>query len=214
MLQVLTAGALFLSSLVSPAGAHASTQAKLDPPPPDKMIVEMVGMNGSGCPGDSAEVLMAPDNTTFTVLYSKYIAQAGKGSEPDEFRRNCQLALNVHVPSGFTFAIAKTDYRGYMKLVPGAWAYEQANYYFQGMSQTARLRHNFAGGYDGDWQTTDQVGLASYTWAPCGATRYLNINTELRIGVGSSNGQSLNMITMDSTDTTLGTIYHLAWRHC
>ncbi|MEU4245509.1 DUF4360 domain-containing protein [Actinoplanes sp. NPDC026619] len=211
MLQVLTAGALFLSSLV---GSPLTSPAKATPPPPDKMVIDVVGLNGTGCPGDSAEVLPALDNTAFTVLYSKYVAQAGSGSAPDEFRRNCQLALNVHVPSGYTYAIAKTDYRGYMRLVKGAWAYEQANYYFQGYSQTARSRHNFAGVYDGDWQVTDQVALESYSWAPCGEKRYLNINTELRIGTGSSDGKVLNMITMDSTDTALATVYHLAWKKC
>jgi hypothetical protein len=209
MLQALTAGALFLSSLVSPASAPAKV-----PPPPDKMVIDVVGLNGSGCPGNTAKVLPALDNTAFTVLYSDYIAQAGGGAAADEFRRNCQLALNVHVPSGYTYAIAKTDYRGYMRLSRGAWAYEQANYYFQGYSQTARARHNFNGAFDGDWQTIDQVGLESYSWAPCGEKRYLNINTELRIGTGSSDGKNRNMITMDSTDTNLATIYHLAWKQC
>jgi uncharacterized protein DUF4360 len=210
MFQALTAGALFLASLASPV----SSPAKATPPPDDKMTITVVGVNGSGCAPGTATVLPATDNTAFTVLYSEYAAQAGKGAAADEFRRNCQLALNVRVPSGYTYAIAKTDYRGYLHLVPGAWAYQQANYYFQGYSQTVRSRHNFGGPADGDWQSTDLVGLESYSWAPCGEKRYLNINTELRAGTGSSNGQSLNLIAMDSTDTSLGTVYHLAWKRC
>ncbi|GAA2649699.1 DUF4360 domain-containing protein [Paractinoplanes durhamensis] len=213
MLQALTAGVLFLSSLASPASSPASP-AKATPPPSDKMTIALVGLNGSGCAPGTASVLTAQDNTAFTVLYSEYTAQAGKGAAPDEFRRNCQIALNVQVPSGYTYAIAKTDYRGYLNLAPGAWALQQANYYFQGYSQTARARHNFNSGNNGDWQTTDLVGLESYSWAPCGEKRYLNINTELRVGTGSSNGQTLNLITMDSTDTAIGTIYHLAWKRC
>nr|WP_203818900.1 DUF4360 domain-containing protein [Actinoplanes ferrugineus] len=205
------AGALFLSTL---AGSPVSSPAKFTPPPPDKMVIEVAGVNGTGCPLGSAQVLPALDNTAFTVLYSEYIAKVGNGAKPDEFRRNCQLALNVHVPTGYTYAIAKTDYRGYMRLDPGAWAYEQANYYFQGYSQTVRSRHDFGGPRDGDWQSTDMVELASYAWAPCGEKRYLNINTELRIGNGSASGANLSMITMDSTDTNLATIYHLAWKKC
>jgi Domain of unknown function (DUF4360) len=210
MLHAFAAGAFFVSSLM---GAPVSATVKT-PPPPDKMVIEVEGVNGSGCPLGTAQVLPSPDNTAFTVLYSDYIAKAGSGAKADEFRRNCQLALNVHVPSGYTYAIAKTDYRGYLHLAPGAWGYQQANYYFQGYSQTARARHNFTGSYDGDWQSTDLVALESYSWAPCGEKRYLNINTELRVGTGSSGGGTLNMMTMDSTDTDLGTIYHLAWKRC
>ena len=210
MLHALAAGAFFLSSLAAPA----STPAML-PPPPNKMVIDVAGANGSGCPKGSTEVLVARDNTAFTVTYSKYQAQVGVGAEPDEFRRNCQLVLNVHVPQGLTFAIAKTDYRGYARLAHGAWAYQKASYYFQGDSHTARSQHNFTGYFDNDWQTTDVVGIGSLVWHPCGAMRYFNINTELRAGIGSSDPKTTtSLIAMDSTDTELATVYHLAWKKC
>jgi hypothetical protein len=210
MLNLITAGALLFSALASPAHAPAKMS-----PPSDKMVIDVASANGSGCPDNSAAVLVSPDNTAFTVTYNNYQAQVGVGAAADEFRKNCQLILNVHVPQGFTYAIAKTDYRGYAKLAPGSWAYEQANYYFQGDSHTTRARHNFAGPYDNDWQTTDEVGVASLAWARCGALRYFNINTELRIGPGTSDPHTTtSLITMDSTDTDLSTIFHLAWKHC
>jgi Domain of unknown function (DUF4360) len=210
MFNVIAAGAMALSSLVSPVSAPAMAA-----PPPNKMVIDVASTNGSGCPNNSATVAVAPDNTAFTVTYSEYQAQVGVGTKPTDFRRNCQLILNVHVPQGYTYAIAKTDYRGYAKLAPGAWAYEQANYYFQGDSHTARARHNFAGPHDGDWQTTDVVGVESLVWARCGAMRFFNINTELRVGTGTSNPQTTtSLITMDSTDTELSTIFHLAWKAC
>jgi uncharacterized protein DUF4360 len=211
MLQALAAaGALFLSSLTSPVSAPS----RVDPPPPDKMVVDVVAANGSGCPAGTAYVLPSPDNEVITVTYSEYIAQVGAGAPANAFRKNCQLALNVHVPQGYTYAIAKTDYRGYARLQRGAWGYQQASYYFQGDSHTARSKHNFDGYMDGDWQTTDKVGIESLVWAPCGATRYLQINTELRVGVGSSDPKSNSQLTMDSTDTKISTLLHLAWKKC
>ena len=210
MLQELAAaGALFLSSLTSPgAAAHQA------PAPPDKMVIDVVAANGSGCPKDTVYVLPSPDNSVFTVTYSDYIAQVGAGTEPDEFRRNCQLSLHVHVPQGFTYAIAKADYRGYALLRPGAWGYQQANYYFQGDSHTTRSRHSFNGHLEGDWTATDLVGIASLVWAPCGAVRYLNINTELRVGLGTSDPKLISQLTMDSTDTSISTLYHVSWKKC
>jgi hypothetical protein len=201
---------MFLSSLASPAAPPAHLN-----PPSDKIVIDVASANGSGCPDKSADVLVSPDNTAFTVTYSQYQAQVGIGAAADEFRRNCQLILNVHVPHGYTYAVAKTDHRGFAKLAAGAWAYQQANYYFQGDSHTARYRHNFSGPYDSDWRTTDVVGIEALVWARCGVKRYFNINTELRAGVGTSNpNATTSLITMDSTDSEISTVYHLAWKKC
>jgi uncharacterized protein DUF4360 len=209
MFNVIAAGAIFLSSLASPVGGAAMAN-----PPQDKMVIDVASANGSGCPAGTADVLVSGDNTAFTVTYSEYQAQVGAGTKPTDFRRNCQLILNVHVPQGYTYAIAKTDYRGFAKMSAGSWAYQQANYYFQGDSHTVRSRHNFAGPLERDWQTTDEVGVEALTWARCGALRYFNINTELRMGAGTSDPSTTSLITMDSTDTELSTIFHLAWKKC
>jgi len=209
MLNAIAAGALFLSSLASPAATPAKAT-----PPPDYMVVDMVAVNGSGCPAGTAGVTASPDHTAITITYSEYIAQVGGGASSADFRRNCQLSLNVRVPQGFTYAIAKTDYRGYAGLQKGAWGYQAANYYFQGDSHTARARHDFTGYLDDLWETTDVVGIGALVWAPCGATRYLNINTELRVGLGTSDPKVTSQLTMDSTDANLATVYHLAWKKC
>jgi hypothetical protein len=210
MLQALMAGTMFFSSLVSPVSAPAHA----DPPPSDRMTMSVKNVIGSGCPGGSVTVTPSPDNETFTVAYSKYIAQAGAGASSADYRRNCQIAVDVHVPNGFTYAIAKVDYRGYASLQAGVSAVEQAGYYFQGSSGTVRSRHDFRGAMDDNWQVTDEVGLASLVWAPCGATRFLNINTELRVDLNGTSTAVNSQITMDSTDTTVDTVYHIAWRRC
>ena len=209
MFQALAAGAMALASLTSPASAHAKVT-----PPPDKMVIDVVMANGSGCPKDTAYVLPALDNAAFTVTYSNYIAQVGAGSSADEFRRNCQLALNVHVPQGYTFAVAGADYRGYAHLEPGATGSETANYYFQGEPQTTRIRHDFTGPVDTDFERTDSVGIGSLSYLPCGEERFLNVNTELRVNLGWSSPKATSFLNMDSTDGRLDTVYHVAWKKC
>ena len=158
---------------------------------------------------------MSPDNTAFTVTYSNYLAQAGKGAAPTDFRKNCQLNLRVHVPQGFTYAIAQADYRGFAHLERGATALERANYYFQGSSATASISHPFRGPIDDDWQQTDVTDVASLVFAPCGEERNLNVNTELRVNSGTSNPKTTNsFISMDSTDGSIETIYHFSWKRC
>ncbi|GGX65286.1 DUF4360 domain-containing protein [Streptomyces hiroshimensis] len=184
-------------------------------PPPDKIVIEIATVNGSGCPAGTAAVAVAPDNTAFTVTYSDYLAQVGVGSKPTDFRKNCQLNLIVHVPQGFTYAIASADYRGYAKLEPGATGTQKASYYFQGSSTTTPSSHVFRGSYADNWQATDRVDVAALVWAPCGEKRNFNINTELRVNAGSSDpSKTTSFMTMDSTDGDINTIYHLAWKEC
>jgi hypothetical protein len=207
--------ALFASLLnATPASATGFLGAAV-PPPTDRIVIDVVTVNGSGCPAGTAAVAVSPDNTAFTVTYSQYMAQVGVGSAPTDLRKNCQLSLVVHVPGGFTYAIAKADYRGFASLAKGATALERANYYFQGQSATAFKSHSLAGPFGDDWQATDMTDLAALVFAPCGALRNFNINTELRAAVGTSNPKaSTSFIAMDSTDGSIDTKYHFQWQRC
>jgi hypothetical protein len=209
MLNLLAAGGLALSMLAAPL--------VLDPgPTPDEQItIDVITVNGSGCPAGTAAVAVSPDNTAFTVTYSAYLAMVGVGAVPTDARKNCQMALEVLVPTGFTFAIVKADYRGYGYLEAGATATQRANYYFQGMSQTEYRSHAFKGPLDDNWQTTDETEIGSVSWAPCGERRYLNINTELRVAGGTSDTKkTTSFMQMDSADGSIKTTYHFAWREC
>ncbi|MGW3043375.1 DUF4360 domain-containing protein [Kitasatospora sp. NPDC001159] len=185
------------------------------PTPPDRIVIDVATVNGSGCPAGTAAVAVSPDNTAFTVTYSSYLAQVGVGSRPTDFRKNCQLNLRVHVPQGFTYAIASADYRGFAHLEKGATGVERASYYFQGQPETAYQSHRFDGPTDDNWQATDTVDVAALVFAPCGEERNFNVNTELRVGAGTSDpARTTSFMTMDSTDGSINTVYHLAWKQC
>jgi Domain of unknown function (DUF4360) len=212
MLNVMAIGTVALSMLFSPS---VTPNTMSSPPPPDRIVIDIVTVNGSGCPANTAAVAVSPDNTAFTVTYSAYLAQVGVGAKKTDFRKNCQLNLRVHVPNGFTYAIAQADFRGFAHLEGGATGLERANYYFQGSSQTVYASHPFHGPYDDDWQTTDTVDVASLVYAPCGEERNLNINTELRVAAGTSDPTTTtSFVSMDSTDGSINTIYHFAWKKC
>jgi hypothetical protein len=217
--NVMIAGAVLLALMTQFFFvSSASAQGFLDdpvPPPNDHIVIDIVTVNGSGCPPGSAAVAVAPDNTAFTVTYSQYLAQVGVGSKPTDFRKNCQLNVAVHVPSGFTYAIARADYRGFGSLAAGATAMERASYYFQGMPQTEFRSHSFAGSFEDNWQTSDETDIAALIYHPCGALRALNINTELRVAAGTSNpATTTSFLAMDSTDGAINTTYHFHWQHC
>jgi len=210
---LLLSGALAaLVTTVLPA-QHSSSPV-FDDPPPDKIVINVATVNGSGCPQGTTAVAVSEDNTAFTVTYSAYLAQVGGNSDPTAFRKNCQLNLVVHVPQGFTYAIASADYRGFASLQRGASGAQKASYYFQGSSNTTSKNHPFSGPYDDNWQANDTTEVAQLVWAPCGVQRNFNINTELRVSAGSSSSSAVSFMTMDSTDGDISTVYHMAWEHC
>ncbi|SDT81309.1 DUF4360 domain-containing protein [Actinoplanes derwentensis] len=213
MLRSMTAGTALLGALAMSAPVQAAPDAA---PKPDKMmVIDVVSVNGSGCPENSADVQVSPDNTAFTVSYSEYTASVGPKANPLDFRKNCQLGLDIRVPGGFTFAIASADYRGYASLKPGARGQQIASYYFQGHSNTTRSTHDFKGPIEDSWQRTDKVAIAATSFLPCGERRYLNINTELRVNRGTSDAKKhTNFLTMDSTDASLSTLYRVVWQKC
>jgi hypothetical protein len=199
--------ALTAYAVPSPASATEASVA-----PPENVQIRIETINGSGCPAGTAAVAMNADNTAFTVTYSDYLAAAGAGVSPLDFRKNCQLALRVDVPGGFTYAVQTVDYRGYAYLDHEARGLQRAGYYFQGSPDTTYSTHEFDGEYDDNWRTTDEKEWAELVWSPCGEQRNFNINTELR--VYADRDAPVSLMTMDSTDSAVSTIYHLAWEEC
>jgi hypothetical protein len=207
MLSVMAATSLALSLLAAPEAPSTA-----DVVPPGKITVDVVTVNGSGCPAGTAAVAVSDDNTAFTVTYSDYTAQAGAGSTPTQFRKNCQLNLRVHYPQGFTYGIAKADYRGFAHLPRGAKGVQRASYYFSGSSSTGTSTHNIASPTSNNWQFTDSTDVAEIVFAPCGMVRNLNVNTEVRAYTNSSNQSAF--VSMDSTDGSVNTRYQFAWKRC
>ncbi|WP_189893579.1 DUF4360 domain-containing protein [Streptomyces xantholiticus] len=195
--------------------SSGTTAVMKSPAPPDKVPIDLVSVNGSGCRPGSATVAVAPDNTAFTITYSEYLAQVGKGAKPTDFRKNCQLGLNVYAPQGFTYAIAKADYRGFASLQNGASATQRASYYFQGMSRTSYRSHRFHGPLQNNWQVSDTTAIHALVHKPCGEERNFNINTELLVDGGRSDTtNTTSFMAMDSTDGSFTTKYHFAWKKC
>ncbi|HKT03204.1 MAG TPA: DUF4360 domain-containing protein [Rugosimonospora sp.] len=205
--------ALVATLVASTAGAaHARAYAADVVPGPGQVTLDVLSINGSGCPAGSATVTMLPDNTGFRVTYSSFVALSGGGSPATAFRKNCQLGVQVNVPQGFTFAIARADYLGRAALAAGATALERTNYYFQGNPGNNVADHPLAGPLSGVWHTTDVTDVTALVFEPCGVSSVLNINTELRVSAGSSG--VLNWIAMSASDGSVDTIVSFQWEQC
>ena len=219
MTHLLAIGGMVLSLLLVPTMSAQAMAAQVAPadaePPPGNITLDLKSVNGSGCPEGTAAVAVSDDKTAFTVTYSAYTAQVGPAAEPTDRRVNCQLAMVANIPQGYTYAIAAADYRGYAFLARGAWGLEKASYYFQGSPGTEYRSHRIDGPQDDNFAFTDETAIAALVWARCGVKRNFNVNTELRVNAGWSNpNKNPSYLNMDSTDISVSTIFHLAWKHC
>ncbi|SDY80448.1 protein of unknown function [Amycolatopsis xylanica] len=206
MISAISAAAMALS-LISPVSAAAA-----DSTPPDRITVDVVTVNGSGCRPGTAAVAVSPDNSAFTVTYSDFLAQAGQGTAATDFRKNCQLGLRINIPQGFTYGIASADYRGYANLKRNATGVQKASYYFQGHSATGSRTHTFYGPSDDNWQATDTTEVSEIVYQPCGEKRIFNVNAEVRV-IAKADAPT-SFMTMDSIDGGVNTIYHFSWKTC
>lgn len=181
------AAALVALSALAPADAAAEPTAAID----------VVTVNGSGCPAGDADVQTS--GRTFTIGYHTFLARAGGGSSPVDMRKNCQINLRVTVPEGYTYGLARTTYEGYAHLQAGATALNRISTYLQGSSATATVTQQFTGPFSGDWQTHYRPGSAEIQWAPCGSPRNININAEVRVTLGSADPERLNFAIVESS---------------
>jgi hypothetical protein len=160
-------------------------------------VLEVVTVNGSGCPSGDADV--STDGRTFTIGYHTFLARAGNGSSPLDMRKNCQINLRVNVPDGFTYGLARTSYEGYAHLQEGATGLNRISTYLQGTSPTATVTRSFTGPFSDSWQTDYRPSPAEIQWSPCGERRNININAEVRVTLGSADPERLSFMIVESS---------------
>ena len=183
--------------MLTTAAAALVALSALAPAEQPAPFLEVVTVNGSGCPAGDADV--RTDDRTFTIGYHTFLARAGNGSSPLDQRKNCQVNLRVNAPQGYTYGLARTTYEGYAHLQDGATGLSRISTYLQGTSPTATVTQQFTGPFSGDWQTRYRPGAAEIQWVPCGEKRNININAEVRVTLGSADPDRLSFVIVESS---------------
>ncbi|MEI6789695.1 MAG: DUF4360 domain-containing protein [Myxococcaceae bacterium] len=163
--------------------------------------------NGTGCPTGSASVALSPDNKSLSILFNSFLVETNRSRMVD--RKNCDIAVPVHVPQGLSVSVINIDYRGFNSLPAGTMSQFNAEYFFAGTRGPAYSR-TFTGPQTGNYILRNNLIATAVSWSPCGQDVNLRANTSLFV---RSNGQNA-MSTVDSADLRAGLIYSLQWRRC
>lgn len=169
------------------------------------------GYGGSGCPAGSASATLSPDKKSLSIIFDEYFVEAGAVNRKRLARKNCSIAIPVHVPQGFSVSIIDVDYRGYVSLPRKAQARFTAEYFFAGI-RGPRFTKTFRGATDEDYVLRNKLGLQAVVWSKCGADVNLRVNSSMMVRVRSTRDDAL--ATVDSADFSSGIKYQLQWKKC
>ncbi|MEC7276683.1 MAG: DUF4360 domain-containing protein [Bdellovibrionota bacterium] len=169
------------------------------------------GYGGSGCPAGTAMATLSPDKKALSIIFDEYFVEAGAVNRKRLARKNCSIAIPVHVPQGFSVSIIDVDYRGYVSLPRRAQARFSAEYFFAGI-RGPRYTKTFRGQTDKDYVLRNQLGLQATVWSKCGADVNLRVNSSMMVRVASTRDDAL--ATVDSADFRSGIKYKLQWKRC
>lgn len=183
--------------MIGTAAAALIALSSLAPAQEPAPSVEVVTVNGSGCPAGDADV--ETSGREFTIGYHTFLARAGSGSSPLDQRKNCQVSLRVSVPRGFTYGLAGTTYEGYAHLQNGATGLSRISTYVQGTSPTAAVSRTFIGPVSGAWQLRYRPAAGEVQWVPCGEQRNINVNAEVRVALGAADPDRLSFVIVESS---------------
>jgi hypothetical protein len=195
MLSKLLVAALLLTSMYANADDIALGEAQY---------------GGTGCPAGTASVALSPDSKALSILFDQYVVEAGGAKSFD--RKNCNIAIPVHVPNGYSVSVMAIDYRGFVGLPIGGRAQLNVDYFLAGAGQGIRTTKRFAGEQNDDYLKSDSLGIEALVWSACGADTVLRANTTMQVISNLRRDQA--MATVDSADVQAGLVYHFAFRRC
>lgn len=178
----------------------------------DGVFLGQPGYGGNGCPAGTVSAVLSPDAKSLSVVFDAY--QVEVAGRTRIARKNCDLQIPVHVPSGWSFSVIQLDYRGFNSLPAGARSELVADYFFAGNgANSVRYAKTFTGPSDKDYLFTNKLGVEATVWSPCdGADAILRAKTDLRLYGNTRGDQALS--TVDSVDIKSGLLYQFQWRRC
>lgn len=190
MIRNLVVAGMAASLLAIPSPARAAVT------PPANVDVELVTVNGSGCPDQEGRIVPSSRGDSFTVHFSGF--RATRATAPV-----CTFVVQVDAPAGYTYAVAAAPYSGRLNLPSGSSGSLRASYRFTGLDEVGIVRTT-NGPRSGRWSSAGGVPTAERVYSPCDAERNLVITTRLVVS-----GSSSAWMTLDPSFPV-----RLVWERC
>lgn len=170
-----------------------------------EVLINSATHSGEGCPAGTGEVILSSDRKTLSVLFEDYNAEAGAGTgpEPDDpgltiSRIACNIAVSLHIPSGYQAFLIGADFRGAVSLPEDGRAEFNREYFFAGDSSPI-LTASWSDEVDDDIEIFDDLYADTESYSRCGEDVILRSNTSLLVEVPDADSDTA-IIQIDSFD--------------
>lgn len=202
------AGVAQPAGLAKPAGAvqSAGLAGAAGAEPDTPLVLDLVSAAGTGCPPGATAITTSADMRTFELSFGAFVAQFGPDGDLRNLRKTCQVSIDAHLPSGFTYAPAAMVTSGHLALADGVAATFKLQYRFTGATTTVAEPESFAGRPVGDW-SAERTFADGQQFAPCRQPSRLTITMELRVSPPAASSPAG---TASTTATSLVSVDRLA----
>ncbi|MBF0300104.1 MAG: DUF4360 domain-containing protein, partial [Oligoflexia bacterium] len=183
----------------------------------DEIILNAPSYGGNGCPRGTFSATLSPDKSSLSLIFDKYVAQAGGSSGIKSDNKTCNILIPITISAGYSMAIVRSDYRGFIAIPSGANANIKTDYFF----------HGYPGFHDEkSWDGVDGVNNDDYffsreisenkrQWSHCGKKVNLHVNTNLKVRTNTNNQDVYaSLDTIDIASARGGVIYKLLFKKC
>ncbi len=197
---------LSVAALTSVLAVDADAQTAR--PKPNDVRIESLLYNGSGCPVGSVTSRVTPQADGVELSFSDLFASVGRGVAITGSRRFCQMVVGMHVPRGWSYAVAAIDYGGSVTLARRVGATQKSTLYFSGQLAQTELQSSFDGPVDRDYVLREEVPAQSLVWSSCTEARDMNIHMQVKVD-NRRNRRAPGRLSIDNV-----TKVSFAWRRC
>jgi hypothetical protein len=172
--------------------------------------------DGNGCPEGTYSVVLSPDGTELSILFSSFTA------ETDEDHRNafanCSVAIPIDIPSGITVGLMGVDYRGLSFIPSGGSGMLYREYFFAGQYSFPQISsiHVYDAFYPFYYSDTRYFAA----WTECGddiiarSNAFVSVSRPPYPTDPDASFPDEAFMTVFSEDWDLSILFHLVWDYC
>src|SRR5690606_1233380 len=136
-------------------------------PNPNTISLGLPEHAGTGCPIGTVAAVVSPDGGQLSILYDQFVAEVGGMTGRSIDRKNCNVAIPVHVPNGLSVSVLQVDYRGFNFLPVGGRSTFNVEYFFAGTRGPVFTR-TFTGPLTDDYFIPNSLLATAVSWSRCG----------------------------------------------
>ena len=210
--------------LLTAATANAKFKSPFRPgagPSPIDIKVNILGMQGNGCPAGGAVATLSPDGSSVSILFDKMATELPAGS-PSTDRKLCMVRLGLSFGGQYRVAIVGSDARGFVAIPQGGQSTISVQHYSvftinPSLLKRMNLTRSFAGGQSEEFtmhSDFSDIPMWSYCGTQMSASQSIPLMTiALQIDSANNNPTENLIAAIDSLDIGGGPTlkYNLLW---